>query len=356
LTDWAGFCMDDPSPTADGKRLSFRRWSWQGSVYVADLEANGTHMTSPRHLTLNEGRNYPSAWTADSQAIVFESYRDGRWMAFKQPLNEDTAQPISTGLDEDAVDARVSPDGAWVLYIRLPASNQRSTSPSTALSPGTKSRSEETDASTLRELMKVSITGGPPQLVLTTMAPTYAGLRCAKGPATLCAIAERTIDRKQLIFTAFDPVRGRGRELTRFDIDPADDATYVWDLSPDGTRVAILKYSEGRLRVLSWGRPASQEILVKGWNNLQSVDWAADGKGLFASSLRTGSSALLHVDLQGNAHLLWEQKGSTSPAGRPWDQPFAGPSAPWAVPSPDGRHLAIYQWSLSANMWMMENY
>jgi hypothetical protein len=173
----------------------------------------------------------------------------------------------------------------------------------------------------------------------------------------LCAIAERTVDHKQLIFTAFDPVRGRGRELTRFDIDPADEATYVWDLSPDGTRVAILKYSEGRIRVLSWSRrQASQEILVKGWNNLQSLDWAADGKGLFASSLRPGSSALLHLDLQGNSHLLWEQKGSTSPAGRPWDQPFAGPSAPWAVPSPDGRHLAIYQWSVSSNMWMMENF
>jgi serine/threonine protein kinase len=357
LTNWAGFCMDDPSPTADANRLSFRRWSWQGSVYVADLEANGTRMTSPRHLTLNEGRNYPSAWTADSKAVVFESYRDGRWMAFKQPLNEDAVQPISTGLDEDTVDARVSPDGAWVLYIRLPASNQRSTSPSMARAPETKLRSEKTDAATLRELMRVSTTGGLPQLVLTTSVPTYAGLRCAKAPANLCAIAERTVDHKQLIFTAFDPVSGRGHELTRFDIDPADEATYVWDLSPDGTRVAILKYSEGRIRVLSWSRrQASQEILVKGWNNLQSLDWAADGKGLFASSLRAGSSALLHLDLQGNSHLLWEQKGSTSPAGRPWDQPFAGPSAPWAVPSPDGRHLAIYQWSVSSNMWMMENF
>jgi hypothetical protein len=31
-------------------------------------------------------------------------------------------------------------------------------------------------------------------------------------------------------------------------------------------------------------------------------------------------------------------------------------SAPWAAPSPDGQHLAIYVWSLSANMWMMENF
>jgi len=35
---------------------------------------------------------------------------------------------------------------------------------------------------------------------------------------------------------------------------------------------------------------------------------------------------------------------------------MGGPSAPWAVPAPDGRHVAIYSWSLSANMWMMENF
>jgi hypothetical protein len=44
-----------------------------------------------------------------------------------------------------------------------------------------------------------------------------------------------------------------------------------------------------------------------------------------------------------------------SASDHPWDQPFGGPSAPWAIPSPDGRHLAIYSWSLNANMQMIEN-
>jgi serine/threonine protein kinase len=56
LTNWAGFCMDDPSATADGKRLTFRKWSWQGNVYVADLETNGTHINIPRRLTLHIGQ------------------------------------------------------------------------------------------------------------------------------------------------------------------------------------------------------------------------------------------------------------------------------------------------------------
>jgi hypothetical protein len=64
----------------------------------------------------------------------------------------------------------------------------------------------------------------------------------------------------------------------------------------------------------------------------------------------------LHLDQQGNSHVVWEQNGGIPP----WDWPFPqwvfGPSAPWAVPSSDGRHLAIYEWSMSANMWIMENF
>jgi signal transduction histidine kinase len=50
----------------------------------------------------------------------------------------------------------------------------------------------------------------------------------------------------------------------------------------------------------------------------------------------------MHVDLQGNTHVLWEQKGSVAPWNVPYAHWLGGPSAPWAVPSPDGRHLAIY--------------
>ena len=172
---------------------------------------------------------------------------------------------------------------------------------------------------------------------------------CARSPASLCAFAERSSDRKQLIFTAFDPLKGRGRELRRFDTD-AGDPNYIWDLSPDGTCLAILRGSEGRIHILPLDGRASQEITVKGWSSLQSVDWAADGKGLFASSPTRDGSALLRVDLRGRAHVLWDQKGSALPSVP------GGLSVPWAVPSPDGRHLAIYSSSLNANMWMMENF
>ena len=333
LTNWAGFCMDDLSETADGRRLAFRKWSWQGSVYVADLQAGGTRITPPRRLTLNEGRNFPGAWTADSKAVVFGSYVDGRWRILRQSLDQEKSEPVTTRGEGDVTGGRVSPDGSWILYVVLPKGNSGSSSVS--------------------QLMRIRMEGGSPQLVLA--AALYSDPQCAHSPATLCAIAERSADEKQLIFTAFDPVKGRGRELIRIDIDNTADLDYLWDLSPDGRRIAVLKYSAGNIRVFPLNGAPQKDIRVKGWKSLESVHWAADGKGFFVSGIADGGSALLHSDLQGNAHVLWKQKGSIAP----WNVPLAhrwGPSAPWAIPSPDGRHLAIYDWNLNGNMWMLENF
>ena len=51
LTNWSGFCMDQPSVTADGKRLAYRRTSTQSGVYLADLQDNGRRITTPRAFT-----------------------------------------------------------------------------------------------------------------------------------------------------------------------------------------------------------------------------------------------------------------------------------------------------------------
>jgi len=59
----------------------------------------------------------------------------------------------------------------------------------------------------------------------------------------LCLIAEHRPDFKQLVFTAIDALKGRGNELARFDTSPNDYYEYMWDLSPDGTQIAIVQYS-----------------------------------------------------------------------------------------------------------------
>ena len=305
MTNWAGFCLGGARVTADGKRLAFMESTHKSSVYVASLQRSGMRIASPSLLTLSEGENQPLDWTADSRAVIFNSNRNGHWGIFRQSLDADAAEPIVSG-PEDALGARVSPDGAWILYA------------------------------TPELLMRVAITGGPSQLVL---AAPLRWFRCAKAPATLCVFCEQTPDRKQLIFTALDPLKGRGRELARFDADPT--AGYDWDLSPDASFIDIRKNREPRLSMLSLTGQEPRELIVKGWSTLINLDWAADGKGLFTSSPVERGSVLLYVDLQGNAHPLWEQRGSL---------------ATWAIPSRDGRHLALSGWTTNTNFWMLENF
>ena len=73
------------------------------------------------------------------------------------------------------------------------------------------------------------------------------------------------------------------------------------------------------------------------------MDWAADGKGLFVADGVLGGTGVevRYVDLQGNAHVLWENHEGNVTEG---------------LPSPDGRHLAIMGLTVDGNMWMLENF
>jgi hypothetical protein len=57
-------------------------------------------------------------------------------------------------------------------------------------------------------------------------------------------------DKDELTFTAFDPVRGGGRELARFKVDDPE-KFYAWDLSPDSARIAVLKLGGSKIYMLS---------------------------------------------------------------------------------------------------------
>jgi dipeptidyl aminopeptidase/acylaminoacyl peptidase len=183
--------------------------------------------TRPRRLTLSERKELPTAWTPDSKAVIFESVVNGHRQILKQSLEKDTAESVATPAAE-AADAHVSPDGKWILYRVFP---------------------REGGSSTSAQLMRVPMAGGPPVVTLTGRRDLT--LRCAKSPARLCVVAEQTADGKQIVFTGFDPVKGRGSELYRFDMGRNTNSggdsmwstppavteiwahpPYVWDLSP----------------------------------------------------------------------------------------------------------------------------
>jgi eukaryotic-like serine/threonine-protein kinase len=316
LTNWGAGCAGGTSVTADGKKLIFNKWMAHFSIYVTDIVQNGTHISGTRRFTLTESWDFPSDWTTDSKEVIFRSNRNGHWGIFKQSLSEDTAEPLVLR-SEDIGHTVVTPNGRWVIY-------SVSTKPEDRAAPV--------------QLMRVPISGGPSEPVLT--APTGI-VQCAKAPANLCVLYEDDLDRKQYTVSSFDALSGRGRELTRIDYG-ANKGDYDIVLSPDGNRLAYTTGHEGLIHILSLRGQPLQEIRVKGgWTRFEDMEWAADCQGLFVAHSIQGGAALLYVDLQGNAHVLWQQHGGTGTYG---------------FPSPDGRHLAFLGWTIEANVWMMENF
>jgi hypothetical protein len=80
---------------------------------------------------------------------------------------------------------------------------------------------------------------------------------------------------------------------------------------------------------------------MKGWGGFGTVNWQADGRGFFVTSLSPGGASLLHVSMDGHAQVLWEQKGSRHLYG---------------VSSPDGRYLAFAGSTADSNAWLIENF
>src|SRR5579864_8142422 len=314
LTNWPGFSFSGFTVTADGKQMEFLRLTAKDHVYVGELDAKGTHLNNTRRLTFDEHFEWPERWTPDSQAVVFWSDRDGSWDIFKQTLDKDaTAELLPLG-SEPKWYCSFSPDGQWILYMALPEARM----------PG---------GSVPVRIMRVPVSGGPPQLVLTALGTT--DIHCTRAPANLCVFDEQ--QQGHHVFTSVDPVKGRGRELASIETEPS--MTIPWDLSPDGSQVVMTR--EGRIRLLSLKSGVTTDLAVKGWDSFWEVDWSADGNALFVSSQTPDGATLLRVNLEGEARALWHQKVNLEAKG---------------IPSPDGRHLAMAGWTTDSNAWMIENF
>jgi serine/threonine protein kinase len=314
LTNWAGFFVDGLSATSDGGRLVFQRWTNSHAIFVAELQGKNTKITVPKKLTITAANNFPTTWTADSKTVIFASDRNGHWGVYKQDWNANSADMVVS--TEGYPYARVSPDGKWIIYYV-----QRS--------------SKLTNV----RLMRIPVAGGTPQLIFTGPVFEY---RCARAPARMCAFDETSADGKRRVFRGFDPANGSIWDLTTFDTEPT--AAYNWDLSPDGTGIAITKIGSQHTYLLPLNRSGRREVtwpLSIGSGNWTGFDWASDGTGLFSGHQSPFQTSLYFLALDGTAHLLWEPKSYFQTYG---------------VPSPDGKRIALEAEEIDSNMWQVENF
>ena len=316
IAHWPGSSVSALAVTSDGKRLLVLRGLEQADVYLADLV--GHQFGNVRRLTFNDRDDFPADWTPDSQKVLFASNRNGSIDIFKQAMDERNAETLIAD-PEDKLYIHLSPDGRWLMYFAYPGGFSPTKSPL---------------------LMKAPLSGGPSQLVYK--ARPASDFRCLKSPASMCVLSER--ENQQLVFYALDPIRGKGRELLRQLVSFTPDvAESNWDVSPDGSYIA-LAMPQGPptyIRVLPLMGGAPKNIPVDGWPAFQSIEWAADGQGWYVASRSAATNTLLFVDPQGHTKTLRQTLGG-------YDT--------YAIPSPDGHHLAFLEYTNANNAWLVENF
>jgi eukaryotic-like serine/threonine-protein kinase len=317
LTNWPDSHFGDFSATSDGSVFTYRRSSGQASIYFSDFDGTRFAIRSPQRLTFTEAYDFPMDWTADGRAIVFFSNRTGHWSIFRQGLDQDSAQllvPGSPGVENYA--PKVSPDGSWIVYLEV---SGELWSPSQA------------------KIMRVPVHGGAPEQIFSARA--YNGLRCTDVVANFCAFAEQSADGRELVFSAFDPVKGRGRELVRIPCNPS--RLYNWALSPDGKYISAAQEEQGTIYLRRTDGQVLPDFTVKDWPGPDNMDFAADSKALLMNAAPNGLKTLLYVDFTGRAHQLWQPQS---------------PRVGWAVPTRDAKRLAIEGETINSNIWSLKDF
>lgn len=309
----------DLTVSRDGKRAMFLRRSNQNTIFMGGFDQDSPNITNIRRLTLDERTSYPHAWTADSREVIFESDRNGNFDLFKQDIDRRTPETIVATPSTEML-PQLSPDGRFVLYAARPHESEQPW----FYKPRT------------YRLMRVRVDGGvPAEVPIGGMLDEF---RCALGYDTRCVL-RTTVQDKYRTYYDLDPIKGKGRKLARTSWMPG--ILGDWDVSPDGKYVALPNHDphDARIRVVALepgpGDVREREVLLGGLANLHGLVWSADGHGWFVSVDTTVGNRLLYVYLDGRFRSLGDIQG-------------------WAVPSPDGRHVAFLDRIVATNAWLLE--
>jgi Tol biopolymer transport system component len=327
ITSWVG--VGAAALTADRamSRIVFIRFEAQADVYVGALADGGRTLMTPQRLTLSDRNERPSAWSRDGRGVYFFSDASGNFDILYQEVAGGAPRPFANDAEWETL-SQLSPDGRSLLYWRFPA--------------------VVSDQAIRPEIARRPVDGGPASHVLTAEAlahPAGAGrpspwetrMRCPSVAGAPCILSEQ--HGEVLVFTAFDPEHGRGKEVYRVEHPTA--ASNIWDVSPDGTRLAIPRANGPILIQPIRGGGAPSEVSIAGCDPVTPA-WSADGKGLFVSVDCNADDApfrLYHVTLDGRASLLWKD-------------PSLYILEP--VPSPDGQRLAIAVKHSDDDVWVLD--
>jgi len=314
------------SVAEDGKRVAILREASQADIYVTEVDPRTKQLSTPHRLTLDERDDWANDWTLDGKSVVYVSERDGPMQIYRQDIAE-TQPELLVGANDDIVRwPRLTPDGLSVLYGLAPKAG----------APSANVR-----------LMRVAVSGGPPQLVFEEAG--FGNFSCARVPSNVCIYDLRDSKSPFHQFFILDPAETKRKEILAGRIKNENGLNF-WNLSPDGTSMVTQKsqnpYDAPALRIFNLSTGAARDLPVPEAGLIFGMNWAADSKsvwlGAFMGRGAWGTrSGILNVDLTGKTRVLL--KGSN-------------PELLYAVPSPDGRRLALGARSRTSNIWLLENF
>jgi Tol biopolymer transport system component/DNA-binding winged helix-turn-helix (wHTH) protein len=323
------------SVSTDGKRMAFIRTNIVPTVYITEVNQRTKQIGPLQRLTMDELQNRPYEWTPDGKAVLYVSNRDGGFHIFRQNIDSATPEQV-VGAPYSTNILRLNPEGTEIFF--------------TNESPATESKDNPAESETGHEfrsrmmrMMHVPLSGGTPQVLFEE--PGINNFQCARAPSQACLFSKFV--KGAMVFFKFDPSSGATKEWIRVSDASPEWEGYNWTLSPDGKVLALSKgkmhVSTGAdIRLVPLEGGAEKVLRVTEWAGLSTIDWAADGKSLWASArLRGETRTLVNIDLQGHTKSVLEEK-----------TPHVG----WAIPSRDGKRLAILEAAGDSNVWLMEGF
>lgn len=315
--EWPHFRAYELSATTDGRAAAFVRDQVQSDIYVGDLSADGGTLSRVRRLTLDDGSERLTAWLPDNRTVLFHAVRDnvGIW---QQAIDAPRATRLPADGRHNLLPVSTH-DGRWLFYMSFAAG--RFPGPG---HPQTLMRQRQGDKS-------------PPQALLAS-EDALAAVNCARR-APRCVFIEGKDGRTT--FSELDVEAGSLKKL--FTLPMQLEMGFNWAVSPDGKSVAYVERASEGMRVgvrdLESSGSMRVSLPVEGSGHLRSVAWDATGEGVFVVQCLGEAGMLLHLDLKSRARVL--RTFHTSCDG-------------WAIPSPDGKHLAFIEATSTANLWMWQ--